>query len=393
MAVIVAFLMLVTWSYGITLEEAMKLALQRNPELKALEKDLDSFRGKEIAAYAFPNPEADVESGFVTTERYGRPEGRPIYLFGVSQPIPLWGVREKSRLVVREEREAFKNFLEARRREVLAEVYRLFYEALFRKEIVNIWRENLKTAKEVEEFVRRAYQLGEVTQLDLLRAKRERDLAEVRLKIAEAEFRASLRDLERVINAEVEDVEGNLREIRDIRDIELEDLPTVRAIKRRIRAVERGVDLEKALAKPTLSAGFIVEDSEEGYYGLRLSLSVGIPVFYRRQGEILEKIYQKEALKRRLEGEILRVRKRLRSIKIRLSALKRELERIENVVIPRAKEELDLAIRSYRLRVITLLELSDVRRRYYELLVSRARILRDIHFAFAEFISIGGVER
>ena len=392
--VILVMLIAITFSgYGITLEEALNIAQERNPELKALEKELESFEGREKAAYAFPNPELGFESGYITTDRYGRPKGRALYLLEFSQPIPLWGVREKGRSVVREEREAFRNLLESRKREILGEVYRLFYEALFRKEVVKIWQENLKTAKEVEEFVKRSYDLGEATQLDLLRAKRERDLAEVRLKIAEADLRSALQDLSRVINAEVKDVEGDLRDIRHIRDLNLQDLPTVRAIKKSIRAVEKTIDLERALAKPTLSAGFLVEDSEEGYYGLRATLSVGLPIFYRRQGEILERLAQKKALERRLEGEILRIRKRLRSISIRFSTLTGELDRIERIVIPRAKEELDLAIKSYMLRVITLLELSDVRRRYYELLINRAEILRDIHSAYAEFVAIGGVER
>jgi outer membrane protein TolC len=381
------------FGFSITLEEALRVALERNPEIKALESERGRFEGLERIAYAFPNPDLGFESGFLTTDRYGGPKGRLLYLLEFSQPIPLWGVREKGRAVVREEKRAFLSGLEAKRREILGEVYRTFHEALFRKEVVRIWRENLRTAEEVEEFVRRSYELGEVTLLELLRAKREKDLARVRLRIAEAEFKTSLQDLSRLLNLEVKDVEGDLRQIRDLRDLKVEDLPSVRALKGLIRAVEREIELQRALARPTLSAGFILEDSEEGYYGLRAALTVGLPLFYRRQGEILERTAFKEALRKRLEGEILRIEKRLRSVRIRILALKEELERLEGGVIPRAEEELNLALKSYRLRTITLLELSDVRRRYYDLLLTRAEILRDIHRAYAEFVAIGGVER
>ncbi len=390
---ILGLLMLTVSSLSLTLEEAFDLAVRKNPEIRALESEVKRFDGLEKIAYAFPNPELNFESGFITTDRFGRPEGRVLYLLEVSQPIPLWGVREKGRAVVREERKAFLSTVEARKREILGEVYRAFYEALFRKEVVRIWEENLRTAEEVEEFVRRSYDLGEVTLLELLRARRERDLAEVRLKIARAELETALQDLSRLLNTEVRVVEGNLRDIEDIRAIDLEDLPSVVAIRRRIRAVDRDIELQRTLARPTLDAGLQLQDSEEGYYGLRATLRIRLPIFYRRQGEILERLALKEALKNRLEGEILRIERKLRSVKIRFSTLLEELRKIEEKVIPRAEEELKLALKSYRLRAITLLELSDVRRRYYDLLITRAQILRDIHSAYADFIAVGGVER
>lgn len=389
----VCVLLVASVSFGITLEEAIELALERNPEIRAIEREAGRFEGLEIAAYAFPNPEIGFESGYIITDRYIRPEGRALYLLEFSQPIPLWGVREKRRAVVREERESFLSSAEARKREILGEVYRVFYEALFRKEAVRIWEENLRIASEVEEFVERAYELGEAALLELLRARRERDLAEVRLRIAEAELRSVLQELSRLLNTEVMNVEGDLRDIKDIRDIDLEDLPSVRAIRKAIKSVEKDIDLQRAFAKPTLRVGLLVEDSEEGYYGLRATLTVGLPLFYRRQGEILERTAIKEALREKLKGEILRIDRRLRSIRIRLSTLLKELEKIEKTVIPRAKEELNLALKSYRLRTITLLELSDIRRRYYDLLLTRARILRDIHVAYSEFVAVGGMER
>lgn len=386
----VLLLLLAGLSFGLSIEEAMRTALERSPVLKAMEERLRIFEGMERSALAFPNPDIGFESGFLTTDKRGKPSGRAVYLLEYSQPIPLWGVREKSRKVVAEEKESFRKAFEARRREILAEVYRSFFTALMRKEIVEVWRESVRTAEEVEAFVKKAYELGEVTELELFRARRESGMARVQLKIAESLYEASLKELSGLLNTEVDAVEGKLGDVPPLRETDLEEAPTVLALKKRIEAVGRLIDLEKALAKPTLSAGFVIEDSEEGYYGLRLSLSTTFPVFYRRQGEILQGIARREALSRELEAELLRLRTKLSSIKVRMETLKKEIERLDGEIIPRAKEELDLAIRSYRLRVITLLELSDVRRRYYELLVSRAELLGNLHGIYAEFIEIGG---
>ncbi|AAC06730.1 TolC family protein [Aquifex aeolicus] len=259
--------------------------------------------------------------------------------------------------------------------------------------MTNIWKKNYETAKEVEEFVKKAYELGDVTELELLRAKRERSIAEVKLKVSRSKYEASLKELSRLLAKEVRDVEGELSAGVAMKEVNIDTLPVVLSIKKKIEAIDRQIQLEKALAKPKLATGFVVEESEEGYYGLRGSLTLELPLFYRREGEILQNIAMKKALKRRLEAELLKVKSRLESVKIRLETLQKELEKLEREVIPRAREELALAIKSYKLKAITLLELSDVRRKYYELLINRAELLLDIHRTYSEFIEIGGWRR
>ena len=191
----------------------------------------------------------------------------------------------------------------------------------------------------------------------------------------------------------MKDVEGELRSYPSLENLDLESLPTVLSIKKDIETVEKRIELEKALARPQLSAGFVVEDADGDYYGFRGSITLDLPLFYRRQGEILQNVAFRRALKRQLEAELLRVRNRLESVKIRIETLEKELRKLEEEVIPRAREELALAIKSYTTRVITLLELSDVRRRYYELLIDRADLILSIHETYSEFIEIGGWKR
>jgi len=380
-------------SFGIGIEEAMRTALEKNPQIRALEEEVKVFEGMERAAVAFPNPEVRLESGFLTNDRDGKPKGRALYLIEFNQPIPLWGVRGKSREVVLKEKEAFQSMVESQKRTILAEVYRSFYNSLYLKEVAGIWEENYETAKEVEEFVKKAYELGEVTLLELLRARREKDLARVQYRVALSRYEASLKELSRLLGVEVSDVEGELRNYPSLTEVDLESLPTVVSIKKEIERVERQINLERALAKPRLSAGFVVEDAEGDYYGLRGAVTLDLPVFYRRQGEILQNVALKRALKSRLEAELLRLKTRLESVRIRMEALEKELRKLEEEVIPRAGEELALAIKSYRNRVITLLELSDVRRRYYELLINRAELLLSMHETYSEFVEIGGWKR
>ncbi len=382
-------LLFTTFSFGIGLEEAMQTALEKNPSVKAMEEEVKSFEGLFISAGAFPNPEVRLESGFITNDKNGRPEGRFLYLLEFNQPIPMWGTRSIGREVVRKERESFESAVEFRKRRLLAQVYRAFYRALWSKELLKIRKDSLRTAKAVEEFVRKAYSLGEVTELELLRAERERGIEEVQLEVARSRYRAELKVLSGLLNTDVDEVEGNLFRVPNLRDVSYEELPEVKALSKKAQAFEERIRLERARAKPSLGAGFVVEDAD-GYYGLRGSLTLELPAFYRRQGEIIRYSALKRAVLSRKEARVVMLRRRIEALKLQMETLDRELKRIDNRLLPQARKELELALRSYRLGAITLLELSDVRRRYYELLIKRAELSFKMHEVYSQFIEIGG---
>ncbi len=380
----------VSLGFGIGIEEAIRIALEKNPTLKALEEERRTFEGMEKSATAFPNPEIRLESGYLTTDKDSSPKGKAFNLLEFDQPLPLWGVRPKAKAVISQERKVFENVALARKRELISSVYRTFYRALTKKEMLRIWEENLKISEEVEKFVQKAYSMGEVTRLELLRARREKDFALLKARLARAEYRATLEELSGLLGEDVKEVKGSLLELPSLTRVELENLPTLRAILGRIEALDRRIELERALARPWVKAGFVIEDSEEGYYGLRGALSFNLPVFYRRQGEILQHVYAKRALREHFKAQKLLLSSRLRSMETRLSVLKEELRKLESSIIPQAEEELKIALKSYQLRVITLLELSDVKRRYYELLLNRAELFGSLHEVYSEFIELGG---
>jgi len=385
------FILLLGISFGsMGIEEALKEALKNNLELKALEKKLKAFEGRELKAIAFPNPELNFESGFITTTDSRGAKGKAVYIAEYFQPIPLWGVREKKREVVLKEKEAFFHYYEQRKKELMGKVYAEFFRSLHRKEILEIKKEELRIAKELEDFVRKSYEMGTVTPLEVLRAERERKVIEMELKIAQKEYRASLKELSVLIGKDVEEVDGDFFKVGELKIFSPEISPLVESLKSKREALERGIALEKALAKPSLGLGLMLEDSEEGYYGIRVVASSEIPLFYRRKGEILEKTFLKESVGLLMEYEKRRIRESLKALQLRYEAIREELEKLEREIIPRAEEELKLAIKSYRLGTITLFELSDIRRRYYELESKRRDLMLELHLIYSRYLSLGG---
>ncbi|NPB07091.1 MAG: TolC family protein [Aquificae bacterium] len=382
-------LLLVSLSFGVTLDEALKKALEKNLYLKALRQELKAFEGRKRAARALENPELNFESGFVYTSDGSGPQGRFLYLAELAQPLPLWGVRSRRLAVVEAQELAAKEELRGAEKETLGRVYEAFAEALYRKELLRIAREELKLAFELERFVEKAYELGGATLLDYLRAKRERRLVQTDLKLAEKDYRRALKELSALLAEKVDGVEGRLESVKPLKPFKPSNSPLVRRWAFKEEELKRAVKLERALAKPPLSVGLLVEDAG-AYYGLRLTFSSRLPLFYRRQGEILEKTALLEGVRLKRRNAEYRLKLELESLKDRYAVLKKELEFFEKELLPGAEEELEVALRGFRLGTVSFFELIDARRRYYELLRRRAELYRGLHGLYARFIALGG---
>ncbi|GAB6065770.1 hypothetical protein JCM9492_08620 [Aquifex pyrophilus] len=390
---LLVFLIVFGLSFGITLEEGLKILEENNPELRAMRKALESYRGLEISAKAFPNPELRFESGFFSTTQDFKPAGRFIYILEISQKVPLWGLREKRLRVAKTEREVFLYDYTARRYELFSEFYRRFYETLYRKELLKVERENLKLSEEILEFVKNAYRIGERTELELLRARRNYEEARISVSLSENDYERSLKEIRALLGKKVDNVKGNLYTLPEVHVPDIKKSPRVVRYAIIQKLLKGRIELEKALSKPQPSIGILMEDSEEGYYGFRVSLFFEIPLLYRRQGEILRHMKLKEAVLYEMKNEELRLSTSVKNALTRMKTLRESIRLVESVLLPRAEKELSLALKSYRLNVISLLELTDVKRRYFELLRERARLYREFHIAFSELIRIGGVER
>ncbi|WP_461829052.1 TolC family protein, partial [Aquifex sp.] len=257
---ILVLILLWSLSFGLGIEEAMEEAVSRSPLLKVWEEQLKRFEGLKRSATAFPNPELRFESGFFTTTNGQGAVGRFLYLLEYSQEIPLWGVRGKRKRVVEELEKAFMNLYEVEKRKLLGRVYASFYEALYFKKRYKLAEKNYQLSRELEEFVEKAHKVGQASSLDLLRAKRERRLAQAKLKVEKSLYLSKLKELGALLGKEVKEVEGDMESFPEVNLPDIPELPHIKLLRFKIRATEEEIRLFKALAKPQVGGGFILED-------------------------------------------------------------------------------------------------------------------------------------
>ncbi|WP_340695710.1 TolC family protein [Hydrogenobacter thermophilus] len=385
----IILLLLIGLSYGIDLRTAMEKAVSFYPSLKALEEESKAIEGKTLIYRSYLNPTFGVELGNLGTSKEGV-RTNPVYRLSYSQPLLLYPLGTLVGKAVRYEALAFQERIARERNTLKSEVYIAFYSALHKRELLRIAEESYRINEDVYNFVRKLFGLGEVTKLEFFRAERELELARSELEIAKNDYANALKRLSSLIGESVSDVDGSLEDLREIKPLNFEDLPQIRYYTYLIKSVKGNIEVEKTLAKPQLSIEALSEKVSEGSYGFRLGFSATIPLFYRREAEILQLSSQARSLENFKKLELINTKSEYERIMSRYSVLKGEVSKIDNYLLPEARNELSLAIKSYRLRTITALELSDTKRRYIELLRYRSNLLMEAHGEYAKYLLLGG---
>ena len=386
---IIVLLLLIQVCYAIDLRGVIDRALEYYPSLKALKEERTKFKGKAMTYRSYLNPSLEVEVGNFGTAKESV-KTNPIYSLSYSQPLSIYPIGKSFKNMVDYEEKAFLERMEQEKSLLISEVYLAYYMALYRKELLKVAQENYKISQELHSFIKRLFELGETTKLEVFRSERELDLARVELEMAQRDYENALKNLSYLIGQRVADLEESFDRLHSIKEINFENSPRLKQYQYAIKGLEAGIEVERILSKPQFSLTVLGEKVSSQEYGFRVGISAALPLFYRREGEILQLLAERRSMELRKSLEELSLKRDYELVRSRYEKLLEEIERIEKQTIPKAKEELSLAIKSYKLRTITLLELTETKRRYVELLKYRLELIRQAHEEYAKYLSLGG---
>ncbi|SNZ06435.1 Outer membrane protein TolC [Persephonella hydrogeniphila] len=378
-------------SYSETFEEILDRALKESPQLKSYRFETQTVEGEIKSAQAFPNPELFVQFGRLYTQT--EENGLNITEFSINQPLKLWGTRKKAIEKALLKKSAFESLFDLKKREFTGELYSAFYSTLYLKEVLHIKEKEFKITKGIYEFVKKSYELGEDTKLNLFRAEKDLKIAQIELEQAKTEYTISLQKLSALAGFEIKDTKGSLTEIKQIKEIPLEELPEIRYIQKTIQSLDKEIQLQKALAKPQIGIEFSASEDEVdlGKYEFGIGITASVPVFYRNQGEIISILYEKKRYLSLIKQKEMVYSVKIKSLKEKYSLLTKQIEELDRKVIPSVSQALDLGKKSFKLREITLFELSDIRKQYIQALTYKASLLNELHQIYGEYIKIGGL--
>lgn len=349
-----------------TLQEFVTLAERSHPRLRAALAAVEAARGKAVQARLYPNPMLAGSSPQIA--------GASSQWNGyVTQDVVTAGKLKLAQQAALRDVQRSEYELIRARFDVLREVRQSFYALLVSQRRMEIYKQLLDIAKRSYEIGRQLADAGEGTKADVLFWSIERDRADVRLLNAAVYIETGRRQLATAIGlprADVGPIDGDL--FRRLPHFDLKQLQEA-VVQRnaRPRAAEAAVAgsqwaLERAAVEPVpnvnVMAGYQRQvDFPPEDQGL-VQVMVEVPLFDRNQGNI-----------RAARADIAAARADLRVTEIDLATqaaaaiaayrtAQRMVDWYEQLILPKARETVQLTQQLYARGEVTFLSLLQAQR-------------------------------
>ncbi len=278
----------------LTLPEALLLAEQYSPQLRAAQAQIEGAAAGIVTAKTYPNPDALYLGGNQYGRRgFGAVPGLTQH-FGVAQSIDLPHRRRTRIDAATLSRTSTEFGLQETRLEVGTTVKQDFYEVLRRRGEYRLGQDTLKLVEELRRRIKVRVDVGESGRLELIRADAE--LATVRASVRSSQLRlvtaiSALRaaiglPLSKNINVQgAVDPRIQLPPLSDLRTVVFARHPSLKRATTDVRQAR--ASLESQIAQRVPQPAFQAEyEPQPDLQYFRIGVSIPIPIWNRNQGPI-----------------------------------------------------------------------------------------------------------
>lgn len=390
-----------------SLDMIVDLTLARNPLVSLAEGTIEQQKGQQTAAGAYPNPTVTGSGGHGSLRDTGRAGIGPIidrqslaeYNVTVGQPVEWPAVRSARQRVADLGLATANVGMSETRLNLASQVKVAFFDLLLAQQDAELARQNLDTVEGVARIVKARVKSGEAPQFESIKA--EVEVLKARQQLARAD------NLVRINRVAVDTFTGGALgpsysvygEFRIVpRDLQIDGLmvrmmeqhPTIQRLLKSVEQSDWKIEFERQARVPTVTVNgsYWREIGREAFQG---GLSIPMPLWYRRQGEIAASL----GAKRRDEAELLRTRNELgRAVYQHYQDVRTTAELIDvfdKGLLKQAQEALRLAQFSFQQGASSLLEVLDAQRVQRQILLDYALARHDLSVSLARLEqAVGG---
>jgi len=378
----------------LALERALAIAEAENPSLRALEREVDAARGRELQAGLFPNP--TIEFNSVEGPLY-RGFGDSINVATASYPFPVGGRIAAAEAAAAKAREAAEADLDVGRRTLRADVRAAFATGL-------AWQARRSLADELTEIARRSREIaeqrvraGDAPLGEQIKAEVEMEQILLDRAIVDSELLGARRHLAALLgkpDAPIAALAGSLPtatadiSLSDATQRVLRDYPRIHALTRAWEAARLDVVLAQRERIPdvtlSLGGGSSPEVRANNDAVLELGISVPVPFFNRNQGRIAEAEANVGRAARQAEAGVNALLLELQEDHRRFTIARERARRYQVEILPRATLSLEQARVGYQAGKLRFIDVLDAQRTLGDARALLLDALRDLAVARAE---------
>jgi cobalt-zinc-cadmium efflux system outer membrane protein len=384
----------------LTLVKALQRAVGANPRLAAAQRDIGIAAGRKIQAGAIPNPEASLELDNALGSGAYRGTRSAEAMLQLSQLIELGGKRDARIAVGSAELDTARWQLAAARLEVVSETAVAFFNVLGAQRRDQIYDTQIAALDRLIPLLQRRVDAGASSPAEISRAQVAADLVRADRERARTALAVARRELAALMGANSPDFGQAVGDLDRVGKPPA--LPTVlRAIDRNPQLIrwtavraQRDAELLAARLKPIpdvlVGLGWRhFGDTNDN--GIRLNLSVPLPVWDQNQGSIVaagEALAKVNAEQAANKAELILTLGRAYET---LTGALRELDLLRGSAVPKAQAAVEGMERGYAQGRFTLLELLDVQSTATQTALRELEALVNFHTSVAVIEGLTGM--
>lgn len=386
----------VTISDTLTFSDALSKALLENPRLQSYGWQVRIKEAERIQASLLPNPQLNGEmENFGGTDRFEGFNNREITI-RLGQKILLGADRLKRKRLAGYDKKLAGWDYEAQRLDVLTGVTKAYISAL---EAQRQWHQQqalVALAEELYHSISAQVKAGKVSKIAQTRAGVELSQGRIDLENAHNTFETARSNLASFWGSDEPAFEGLAGTLASA-----DSLPAYQSLVQYIarnpdigrwatemqqRESRLALERTKGIPNPTISGGY-KRFEDVGAEAAVVGISIPLPFFDRNQGSIKAAKYEINRGKFQWQAAVTEVTRALQEAYNRLQASYREVQQLQNEVLPGAQSAFDGIQTGYRQGKFDYLEVLDAQR---TLFTSRTRYIQ----ALAEYNrAVAEVER
>jgi cobalt-zinc-cadmium efflux system outer membrane protein len=382
----------------LSLNEAVKIADQNNPEIISALKEIDASDGRILQAGRLKNAELSVEANEIPTGFDFGDTGELDLNF--SQPVEFFGKRGTRIQSAELQRKIAELNYHRVKKLIASQVKRTYYGSLLSHQIVKSIESNINLLNDFLAQVTDRYQAGTSSYLDVIRAKVEIAVLKNELYDARKDYQQVLNQL-KILLGEVHEVEFELTDsllyqfpeinkdtvvnfyssqsnFLHITGIQVEQNKSLLSLAEKNSLPDFNFGLAFQNRRPLQGNGF------DQFYGLNIGVS--LPMFYSSgvQGDIQEAEANLSISDIRYQYARISVEQNIRTAFNNLSFTEEQLRLFDTSLLKDVEDELRAGITAYQNGQIDLLNLFDIYRTYRATKVEYSRTVFNTLVALAE---------
>src|SRR5215471_3847241 len=356
---------------ALSLRQALDLADQTHPHLRAGEAQIDGARAGITTARAYPNPAFDFLAGRQTARQLSAEPGVvPSSFYGITNPLELGALRPSRIQLAQRGEQSSLAALDEIRLGVLSGVRRSYFQALRHKSEIDIATDNLRLVEELRRRIQVRVDVGEAGRLELARADAEVALARTVSNTSRLRLAGALAELRAAVGATLaQDLEltgaldppMNLPSLDDLRQAAINQHPSLLLTRAEVRRAEARISYESALKRPQPFLRTEIDYAPDNPT-YRVGLSLPIPAWNKRQGPIAEAAAALRAATSLAQARQIEILAALEGAYERYQLASQQIAAFEQNLVRQAQEALTAAEAAYQLGERGIIEVLDAQR-------------------------------